>query len=136
MKNNLPLIVIGFLILLGILTFVIVKFNPNILNPKISGQSAATSTDIMFFFRSDCPHCLKVEQFMAANNVEQKIKIDKKQVYSDKVTPESIILDEKAAQCGIAPADIGTPFVWDGPTGKCYEGEDDVINFLKAKLGQ
>jgi hypothetical protein len=140
-KKNLILIITGILVLLAISAFIAIKYSPNIFvylpGKNITGASVSTSTEIDFFYRVDCPHCLAVEKYLSDNNVEQKIKIAKKQVFADRVTPESILLGEKADQCGITnPADLGVPFVWDGPTGKCYIGETDVINYFKGKLGQ
>ncbi|MDD4901678.1 MAG: hypothetical protein PHE24_00925 [Patescibacteria group bacterium] len=139
MNKKVILIIVGALVLLGISAFIAIKYSPNIFvipHKNITGQTKATSTEIDFFFRSDCPHCLIVEQFLADNNVGQKIKIDKKQVFANKVTPESELLSEKANQCGINPYDVGVPFIWDGPTGKCYMGDQDAINYFQQKLKQ
>ncbi|HTW97026.1 MAG TPA: hypothetical protein VMD74_05210 [Candidatus Methylomirabilis sp.] len=132
-KKNIILIIVGVLVLLGLSTFITYRFF--VINQP-ANQPVNTSNEIMFFFRSDCPHCLKAEQFLADNKVEEKIKITKKQVFPNKVTPESELLGEKAKQCGISLAEVGVPFVWDGPTGKCYMGDVDVINFFQQKLNQ
>ena len=68
--------------------------------------------------------------------MEQKLKIDKKQVFADKETPESDLLLEKAHLCNINSGDVGVPFVWDGATSKCYMGDEEVINYFKGKANQ
>jgi glutaredoxin len=138
MKKNLPLIVIGLLVLLGISTFIVVKFNPNILvtvpADKTAGQIKNTSSEIILFYGNGCPHCAKVEQYMSENKVSEKINISQKEVYGDK--NNAALLGEKAHSCGLNTSSIGVPFLWDGPTGKCLVGDEEIVNFFKTKMGK
>jgi glutaredoxin len=138
MKKNLPIIVLIVLALLAASSFIVMKYNPNILVSAPAAHPAsqvkATSSEIIFFYGSTCPHCLKVEQFFTDNNVEAKVKFTKDEVFNNK--DNAALLGEKAAACGLNTDSIGVPFLWDGSTGKCLEGDVDVINFFKAKIGQ
>jgi glutaredoxin len=132
MKKNLPLFVIGFLILLAISTFIAVKYNPNIF-VSTKGQAGSTSA-IIFFYGNGCPHCAVVEKYIADNKIDSKISFDKKEVFDNQ--DNAALLADKAHSCGLNTDTIGVPFVWDGTTGKCYVGETDAINYFKGKIGQ
>jgi len=136
MKKNLPLIVVSLLILLGISTFIVVKFNPNILVAvpvdKTAGQTKNTSSEIILFYGNGCPHCAKVEQYLSENKVSDKISFSQKEVFSNK--DNSALLGEKAHFCGLNTSSIGVPFLWDGPSGKCLVGDEEIINYFKQKL--
>jgi hypothetical protein len=138
MKKNIVWIIVGLVILLAISAFVAIKYSPNILvmpaAGKITGQSKSTSSEIIFFYGNGCPHCALVEKFISDNNVDSKVKLDKKEVFSNQ--DNANLLADKAHSCGLNTDNIGVPFLWDGPTGKCIVGDTDVINYLKAKIGQ
>jgi glutaredoxin len=138
MKKNLPIIVLILLALLAASTYIAIKFNPNILTQapikNKSVQAKATSTDIIFFYGNGCPHCAIVEKYFTENNVEAKVKFSKDEVFGNK--ENAALLGDKANSCGLNTDSIGVPFVWDGSTGKCYEGDADVIQFFSSKIGK
>lgn len=85
---------------------------------------------IILFFGETCPHCLNVEQFLQANNVEQKISFEKKEVYNNRANAD--LLASKARECGINDRQIGVPFLY--ANGRCLVGEEEVINFFQEKI--
>ncbi|MDD5528209.1 MAG: hypothetical protein PHO56_04555 [Patescibacteria group bacterium] len=138
MKKNLPIIVAGLLLLLAISAVIAVKFYPNILAVKpannVINSTKNTSTGIILFYGNGCPHCAIVEKYLADNKIEDKVAIDKLEVFSN--ADNAALLGEKAQSCGLNTDNIGVPFVWDGSDGKCYVGDQEVDNFFQQKLNQ
>jgi len=87
---------------------------------------------ITFFYGQECPHCANIEKYMQDNKIEEKVKIDKKEVYHNQDNAQQ--LGKIAAGCGKDTGQIGVPFLYDGKS--CYEGEDEVRNFLSQYAGQ
>jgi hypothetical protein len=94
---------------------------------------------IVLFYGQECPHCADVDAFIKANNIDQKVKITKLEVWHDR--NNATLLAEVAQKCGISSGSVGVPFLYDPPSakagenGKCYIGEVDVPNFLKIQAG-
>jgi len=84
---------------------------------------------IIFYYGITCPHCKEVEEWMEKNKIEEKIKIEKKEVYQDQ--KNSAELNLVAKSCGLDSASIGVPFLL--ADGKCYMGTPDVKKVLKNK---
>jgi hypothetical protein len=131
-KKNIILIAATILILLIVSVFIAIKSPFNAAkNPTKTDNSAA---GIVFFYGDGCTHCADVEKFFSENNIESKVTFAKKEVFKNKAN--AAILEDRAHTCGLNTNNIGVPFVWDGATAKCYEGEDAVMNFFKTKIGQ
>lgn len=96
---------------------------------------------IVLFFGADCPHCKIVEDFIAQNNISQKVSFSNLEVpFNGKTSAELISNAEtavKSAQyCKIDVANgLSIPFLWDGNNLKCYLGQEEVINFFKNEAG-
>ena len=88
---------------------------------------------IVLFYGQGCPHCADVEKFIAQNDIDQKVKITRLEVWYNK--SNAALLAQVATQkCAITSGSVGVPFLYDG-SGKCYIGEVDVPNFLKTAAG-
>lgn len=92
-------------------------------------QVAVDNSSIIFFYGAGCPHCQDVENFIAQNHIDQKVKFSKLEVWFNKANANLMI--EKAQQCGITGNQLGVPFVW--ADGKCYMGTPDVENFFSGQ---
>jgi glutaredoxin len=114
-------IFIGLAALGGLIFFFIKKGSP--------GETDAS--DIILFSKTGCPYCAKVEEYVAANNVQEKVKFKVKNI---SLGINAKLLEEKAKICGIPLETVGVPFLWDG--SKCIMGDEDIINFFKEKIGQ
>ena len=84
------------------------------------------------FYGQGCPHCADVDAWVKTNNIDQKVKWTKLEVWYNKANQET--LSQVAQKCGITGNSVGVPFLYDG-NGKCYIGEIDVENFLKTQAG-
>ena len=87
---------------------------------------------IILFYGRECPHCKDVEDFIVANNIASKVSFTESEVWHNKSNAQ--LLSQKVKICGITTDTVGVPFLYDG-VDKCYIGETDVPNFLKAQAG-
>ena len=85
---------------------------------------------IVYYYGLTCPHCKDVEEWMKKNKVEEKIKVEKKEVWYNKENAAE--LQEVAKFCSLDSTSIGVPFLW--ADGKCYIGKPDVKKVLAEKL--
>jgi len=94
---------------------------------------------IVLFFGQDCPHCKIVEEFIVANNIDQKVEFTNLEIpFNGKTSPELVanseVLVQVAKECKIdTSSGISIPFLFDGK--QCLVGQDDIINFFKNKAG-
>lgn len=98
-----------------------------------SMKSGHSNAKIVLYYRYDCPHCEKVEEFIGENGVDDKIDVARKEVHD---TDNANELIAKAEFCQISGEDFGVPFLWDGENGKCIIGDKPIIAFFQNKLGQ
>jgi hypothetical protein len=90
--------------------------------------------DLIFYWGEGCPHCENVEEFIAANNVDQKVKINKKEVYKN--TDNQKDLENVVNQyCpDLNKGGIGVPLALDVQNKTCLQGDTPIIDFLKQKI--
>ncbi len=138
MKKNVVIIILGLLVLLAISAFIAIRYSPNILitapAKNIAGGTQGTSSNIILFYGNGCPHCANVEKYLSDNQVAAKINFTQKEVFSNQTN--TALLGDKAHSCGLNATSVGVPFLWDGSTGKCIEGDQPVIDYFSAKLKQ
>ncbi|MEF3691792.1 MAG: hypothetical protein V3574_01905 [Candidatus Moraniibacteriota bacterium] len=85
----------------------------------------------IYYYGSTCPHCKTVLDYLDKNDIYTKMEFIKKEVGSSRENSKE--LTEAALKCGLNPAEIGVPFVFD--SGKCYMGGPDVQDFFALKSG-
>lgn len=93
-------------------------------------KAAEDASSIIFFYGRECPHCKNVEEYIAENNLSDKISFSQREIYHDAANAKLAV--EKAAECGVSQDKLGVPFLWS--EGKCYFGEDQVENFLSSQV--
>lgn len=123
--NKTSLIIIIVIILVVALFFV--WYSTTAKNPV---EPVSIPEGIILFYGDGCPHCKIVDDFIAENKIEEKINFSRLEVWYNK--ENQVIIAEVAEICQIASDNIGVPLLYDG-AGKCYVGDVDVINFLKAQ---
>jgi len=100
-------------------------------NKKIRVKVSLPSKErIIYYYGSTCPHCKDVEEWMKKNKIEEKLKLEKKEVWYNKENAAE--LQEVAKFCNLDPSSIGVPFLW--ADGKCYIGTPEVKKALSEKL--
>lgn len=110
-----PYIIIGILIILAIGSIVFFRLKNNTV-PKES----------IFFVQDGCPHCVKVEEYIKAKEIDKKLVFSTKEIRYNQDNANEFF--KIAQQCGIQQQDMGTPMFWDGET--CYQGDDEILNFF------
>lgn len=89
---------------------------------------------IVLFYSNECDHCLKVEDFIKSNKVQDKVDFMRLDIENN--SENRNILSDRVQRCGLNESHQGVPFVWDGPRQQCIVGEFDVINFFRVRIGK
>jgi glutaredoxin len=121
MKRKTIISLVLFLLTLSLSVVILVK-NKNFLTNDKQG-----SAEVVLFYGTTCPHCKIVEEYIDKNNIESKLDIEYKEIYSNSINAQE--LKNRASFCGLDVQYIGVPFLWDG--SNCYMGDGDIIEFLK-----
>jgi glutaredoxin len=100
------------------------------LSKKKTPVNLPPKNSLVLYYGLTCPHCKEVEEWMKKNKVEEKIKVEKKEVWYNKENAAE--LQEVARVCSLDSSSIGVPFLW--ADGKCYIGTPDVKKVLAEKL--
>lgn len=96
----------------------------------IVGKKYQSNGSVSLYYREDCPHCKIVEQYIADNNIEAKIQIEKKEVKENMKNNNELML--RATNCGLDLQTVGVPLLYDA--GSCYMGDTEIINYLISRL--
>ncbi len=87
-----------------------------------------SKSEITLFYSFECPHCEKVRDFIAANNIHN---ITEKEVSENRNNLMQLVKIQK--QCGIPVKEyVEIPLLWTGT--KCITGDQDIIKFFKQKV--
>lgn len=89
-----------------------------------------SKNSFVYYYGITCPHCQDVEKWMKNNKIEEKIKIEKKEVWNNK--DNALELQKVAEICALDSSNIGVPFLY--AEGRCYLGAPEVIKVLENKL--
>ena len=95
-------------------------------------RQAPAAGSIALYYGQECPHCAAVEDYIKANNIDAKVKIDRLEVFHNQDNADQMA--KVAQKCGIQGTQLGVPLLYDG--SKCYEGQDEVTNYLQQYLNK
>lgn len=104
-----------------------------------TGEVAGTTsdqqkqTDIIFYYGSTCPHCKKVEEFIAANKIDKLLKFETKEVYGSKQNAEDMMQKQTLCKDLKDEDKGGVPFLYSSE--KCVVGDQPIIDYLKEQVG-
>lgn len=85
------------------------------------------------YYGDGCPHCAKVEEFIKANNVEAKVKFERKEVFNHPDNSADMSVKYRLCEKGILkPTSMGVPFLYTG--GRCYSGDQEIINYFAGRI--
>jgi len=102
-------------------------------NGTVQGATTIKTTpgsDIILFIGEGCPHCKKVEDYIKANKIDEKINFDLKEIWYNK--DNAAVMKQKADICKIPEDQLGVPLLFDGT--KCYVGEVEISDFFNSKI--
>jgi glutaredoxin len=97
---------------------------------KGQANPALTKKELVVFFKPDCPHCKKLEDYLLENHADDLFNITKRDVTSDPAIRAEM---EKAhSLCFKTREEIVVPMVTQG--GTCAMGEVDALRFVKSLM--
>ena len=114
--------------LLGILFLVFSLSNSN--SGEVKSAITFKKDAIIYYYGNTCPHCAVLNDWLKENKIAQKVKFEKKEVYSNQ--QNSLELEAAAKECGLDTSAIGVPFVY--AKGKCYVGSDKAKEFFQKQI--
>jgi glutaredoxin len=96
---------------------------------SLLAKSPQKTDEVILYWKEECPHCKKVEDYLKSHQqIEQKIKIERKEVYYNKAN--SADLENKATVCQYDSSNsIPVPFLYF--KGECIVGDQPIIDYLK-----
>ncbi|MFA5080761.1 MAG: hypothetical protein WC472_04055 [Candidatus Paceibacterota bacterium] len=129
MKKKIIVITLSILIIIGLIIFGIYFWKIKNESPK---NNIENKSEIIFYYGDGCSYCENVEKYIKENNISEKISFESKEVFKNKANTDELV--DKAEICNIKYDLISVPLLFDGT--KCYEGDENIINFFKEKTGQ
>lgn len=94
--------------------------------------------DLIFYFGDGCPHCENVEDWISQNDLEGKLKINRKEVYYDQQN-QTELYDTVKQFCPdliSSSGGIGVPTAFDPINKNCIQGDTPIIEFLSSKMSE
>ncbi|MEI8067691.1 MAG: hypothetical protein WCG91_01925 [Candidatus Shapirobacteria bacterium] len=92
------------------------------------------NSDFILFYGSSCPHCKVVEEFIAKNEIDKKLKISQLEVYENKSNSALFAKTVKEICPDKITADgLIVPFLINPKDKQCYLGDQPIIDYLTAK---
>lgn len=118
-------IAISFLVLYGVYSLL----GQNESKGNLVNNPLKKTDEVILYWGEECAHCKNVDEYLKSHQqIEQKIKIEKKEVYDNKTNAAD--LEEKAAICKYdASQGVPVPFLYF--KGECVVGDQPIIDYLK-----
>ena len=100
-------------------------------SPEVSYETP----DLIFYWGEGCPHCETVQNWLTENNQENILKINSKEVYKNQENTKEL-LNTVSQYCPELKGEsgIGVPTAFNPVSQKCFQGSDEIIDFLSDKL--
>lgn len=95
-------------------------------------ETASPVAGAMLYYSASCPHCKVVEEYIETNRVEEKFRFARKEISQVAANQQDFIA--AASDCGVAPESLGVPMLY--AEGRCYLGQEPIINFFKEKTDE
>jgi glutaredoxin-related protein len=121
MKNILTIT----LIIIGIIGLFYIITRP----PKIKNSANA---QIIFYYGEECPHCHNVLKYISDNQIDQKLKIESKEVYHNTQNQQELSdLSKICPDIADSKGNIGVPVAFIVKENKCLTGDTPIIDKLE-----
>ncbi|MDD4938169.1 MAG: hypothetical protein PHX34_04135 [Candidatus Shapirobacteria bacterium] len=136
MKKIIYILIIT-VILFGFYKLLSVPPKSNNSDTSVNTQSEIDSndSDLIFYWGEGCPHCENVKEFIITNNVDQKVKINQKEVYKNTDNQQELqAVTSQYCPEVITNGGIGVPLAFDVQNKTCLSGDTPIIDFLKQKI--
>ena len=104
------------------------------LTSKKPASIITPDSDIVLFYGDTCPHCKDVEEFISKNQIDQKVKISRLEVYRNE--NYSALLNKMVKEVcpeKLDPQGLPVPFMINSAEKKCFIGTPDITGYLTEK---
>lgn len=118
------IIIIIVIILASVLFFVWYS----VFATKISIKPSVMPEGIVLFYGQGCPHCKNVDDFVAQNKIEDKVKFTRLEVWHNQGNAELLVNVATGCKLDVTNG-VPVPFLYDGKN--CLTGDVEIINFFK-----
>ncbi len=81
---------------------------------------------LILFSGDNCPYCQVVEEYIIANDIENRLDLSIKEVYNNLANAQ--LFEAKFNQCFSPPRTFGVPFLWHN--NFCLVGPNEIIDYL------
>ena len=81
-----------------------------------------------YYWGNGCSHCKIVADFLSSWDKKDTVKINKKEIWSNAANTKE--MQARYTSCNIPQSQMGVPFLFT-PEGKCYSGDQLIIDYLK-----
>jgi len=99
---------------------------------SLENEATPINSNIILFYGRECPHCQDLDKFLAENQMTEKVKFDRLEVFHN--PKNRAILTEKAKKCGIEnEQEIGVPFLYNIEDNECFTGTPEIEDFFVKK---
>ena len=99
---------------------------------KEQAANSVPDASTIYFYGAECPHCMRINEFLESNDIASKFTFTKKEVWHSRTN--SAQMKTKAEACGLDASKVGVPFIYT-EGNKCVFGEPDVKKFFAEKAG-
>lgn len=108
---------------------------------KITSQKPVSITtmptpdaNLILFYGETCPHCKDVEEFISKNQIDQKLKINKFEVYNNK-SNSNLMAQMVKDNCPdkLDTKGLSVPFLINTSDKTCFIGTPDITSQLTEK---
>lgn len=121
-------IILIITIIIGIIGLFYIMTKP----PKIKNTDNA---DIIFYYGDECPHCHVVLDHISNNKIDEKIKINSKEVYHNNLNKKELSdLTRICPEIIDTNGSIGVPIAFIVKENKCVGGDTPIIDKLETML--
>lgn len=87
------------------------------------------NAEYVYFYWKTCPHCLKVNEYFVKNNIYDKYKIEKIEVWDNKENKKNF--DSVVNELWLDSNDVWVPFIYKKADKSYFMWDEDIINYFK-----
>ncbi|MFA6369329.1 MAG: hypothetical protein WCX20_03050 [Candidatus Shapirobacteria bacterium] len=118
---------IVIIIFIFFLFYLITSKNPD-------SSTTTIDSNLVLFYGDTCPHCEDVEEFISQNQIDQKLKINRLEVYNSKENSNTMVkMVNENCKDQLNPQGLPVPFLINTDDKACFIGTPDITNHLTEK---
>jgi len=120
--------------ILIIIVFLFVFYNILSKKPSSSIEKTVIDSELILFYGDTCPHCKDVDEFIFQNKIDQKLKINNFEVYSNKENSFLMIkMVKENCPDELNSQGLPVPFLINTDIKACFIGTPNITNHLIEK---